>query len=244
MTITGIGNNYNSNRIDLNHMQKKTSIKDINPNMKKQSVNLFISDEGQEYYRNSIQKKGYENYDTVLWQNEQLKEISINDYSLELQKKAVANSQGNVLSTTDKANGYVKAYAELYDEIVQGYENGIREIYVSDEQGTHKLTKDEELSALDAAYKKTVDNFVTMEKTNQHARKIISKEMEKNSKISPKAAVASAYLEEQKIRGVDEVSENLNEKMYNMAALFKEKYKMFNPNGDKLSQLLLHIKIS
>ena len=42
--------------------------------------------------------------------------------------------------------------------------------------GTHKLTKDAELSALDAAYKKTVDNFVTMEKTNQHAREIIGKE--------------------------------------------------------------------
>ena len=60
----------------------------------------------------------------------------------------------SALNITDKANNYVKAYAELYDEIVKGYENGTREIYVADENGPRKLTKDEELSNLDAAYKK------------------------------------------------------------------------------------------
>lgn len=59
----------------------------------------------------------------------------------------------SALNITDKANNYVKAYAELYDEIVKGYENGTREIYVADENGPRKLTKDEELSNLDAAYK-------------------------------------------------------------------------------------------
>ena len=57
-------------------------------------------------------------------------------------------------------SNYVKAYAELYDEIVKGYENGTREIYVAAENGPRKLTKDEELSNLDAAYKKTVDEDV------------------------------------------------------------------------------------
>ena len=33
---------------------------------------------------------------------------------------------------------------ELYDEIVKGYENGTREIYVADENGPRKLTKDED----------------------------------------------------------------------------------------------------
>ena len=32
----------------------------------------------------------------------------------------------SALNITDKANNYVKAYAELYDEIVKGYENGTR----------------------------------------------------------------------------------------------------------------------
>ena len=78
---------------------------------------------------------------------------------------------------------------------MKGYENGTREIYVADENGPRK-TKDEELSNLDAAYKKTVDDFVTMETTNQHARGI--KEMNKISKITTRSTLASAYIEEQK----------------------------------------------
>ena len=65
---------------------------------------------------------------------------------------------------------------------MKGYENGTREIYVADENGPRKLTRDEELSNLDVAYKKTVDDFVTMETTNQHARGIIGEEMNKNFK--------------------------------------------------------------
>ena len=33
----------------------------------------------------------------------------------------------------------------MYDEIVRGYENGTREIYVEDEFGIHRLTKEEDL---------------------------------------------------------------------------------------------------
>lgn len=80
---------------------------------------------------------------------------------------------------------------------MKGYENGTREIYVADENGPRKLTKDEELSNLDAAYKKTVDDFVTMETTNQHARGIIGEEMNKISKITTRSTLASAYIEEQ-----------------------------------------------
>lgn len=221
------------------------------PNMAEQSVTLSISDEGREYYRNNFQQNGQETYNDVFERREQLKneKISLVDYGYEIQKRAAqqnknADTGRSTLSTTDKANNYVTAYAELYDEIVQGYENGTREIYVADESGTHKLTKDEELDALDAAYKKTVDNFVTMEKTNQHAREIIGEEMEKISKITSRSALTATYLEEQKSRGTDEISENLNEKMYNAVTSFKEKYAIFNPNVDKLSQLLASVKIS
>lgn len=186
-----------------------------------QSVKLSISNEGMEYYRNCIQQNRQETYDDVLQRRELLKSEKIRDidYGYEISKKAAelnkdaANAGQNALSTTDRANGYVAAYAELYDEIVQGYESGTREIYVTDENGTHKLTKDEELSNLDAAYKKTVDDFVTMETTNQHARGIIGEEMNKISKITTRSTLASAYIEEQKTRGKDEIPENLTEKM-------------------------------
>ena len=249
-----ISNNVNNTTLIITKNDSKVQEENRQTNEKRtaeQSVKLSISNEGREYYRNSIQQNGQETYDDVLQRREQLKneKISVIDYDYEISKKAAgwnkeaANTGRNVLSTTDRANGYVTAYAELYDEIIQGYEAGTREIYVADENGTHKITRDEELSALDAAYKKTVDDFVTMEKTNQHAREIISEEMDKISKITSRSTLAATYIEEQKTREEDEISENLGEKMYDAVFSFKEKYAMFHSNADNLSQLLMSVKI-
>ena len=249
-----ISNNVNNTTLIITKNASKVQEENKQTNEKRtaeQSVKLSISNEGREYYRNSIQQNGQETYDDVLQRREQLKneKISVIDYGYEISKKAAgwnkeaANTGRNVVSTTDRANGYVAAYAELYDEIIQGYEAGTREIYVADENGTHKITRDEELSALDAAYKKTVDDFVTMEKTNQHAREIISEEMDKISKITSRSTLAATYIEEQKTREEDEISENLGEKMYDAVFSFKEKYAMFHSNADNLSQLLMSVKI-
>lgn len=249
-----ISNNVNNTTLIITKNDSKVQEENKQTNEKRtaeQSVKLSISNEGREYYRNSIQQNGQETYDDVLQRREQLinEKISVIDYGYEISKKAAgwnkeaANTGRNVVSTTDRANGYVAAYAELYDEIIQGYEAGTREIYVADENGTHKITRDEELSALDAAYKKTVDDFVTMEKRNQHAREIISEEMDKISKITSRSTLAATYIEEQKTRGEDEIPENLGEKMYEAIFSFKEKYAMFHSNMDNLSQLLMSVKI-
>ena len=248
MKISNYMNNTNliveKNNVKVQKENKQTNEKHTT----EQAVKLYISNEGMEYYRNCIQQNRQETYDDVLQRRELLKSEKIRDidYGYEISKKAAelnkdaANAGQNALSTTDRANGYVAAYAELYDEIVQGYESGTREIYVTDENGTHKLTKDEELSNLDAAYKKTVDDFVTMETTNQHARGIIGEEMNKISKITTRSTLASAYIEDQKTRGKDEITENLGKKMYGAITSFKEKYTMIQPNRE---QLLMSIKI-
>ena len=249
-----ISNNVNNTTLIITKNASKVQEENKQTNEKRtaeQSVKLSISNEGREYYRNSIQQNGQETYDDVLQRREQLinEKISVIDYGYEISKKAAgwnkeaANTGRNVVSTTDRANGYVAAYAELYDEIIQGYEAGTREIYVADENGTRKLTRDEELSTLDAAYKKTVDDFVTMEKRNQHAREIISEEMDKISKITSRSTLAATYIEEQKTRGEDEIPEILGEKMYEAIFSFKEKYAMFHSNMDNLSQLLMSVKI-
>ena len=251
MKISNYMNNTNliveKNNVKVQKENKQTNEKHTT----EQSVKLSISNEGMEYYRNCIQQNRQETYDDVPQRRELLKSEKIRDidYGYEISKKAAelnkdaANAGQNALSTTDRANGYVAAYAELYDEIVQGYESGTREIYVTDENGTHKLTKDEELSNLDAAYKKTVDDFVTMETTNQHARGIIGEEMNKISKITTRSTLASAYIEDQKTRGKDEITENLGKKMYGAITSFKEKYTMIQPGKEQLSQLLMSIKM-
>ena len=249
-----ISNNVNNTTLIITKNASKVQEENKQTNEKRtaeQSVKLSISNEAMECYRNRIQQNGQETYDEVLQRRELLKSGKIKDidYGYEISKKAAelnkdaANAGQNASSTTDRANGYVAAYAELYDEIVQGYESGTREIYVTDENGTHKLTKDEELSNLDAAYKKTVDDFVTMEKRNQHAREIISEEMDKISKITSRSTLAATYIEEQKTRGEDEITKNLGEKMYEAIFSFKEKYAMFHSNMDNLSQLLMSVKI-
>ena len=248
MKISNYMNNTNSIMEKNTDKVQKGNSQTNEKHTTEQSVKLSISNEGMEYYRNCIQQNRQETYDDVLQRRELLKSEKIRDidYGYEISKKAAelnkdaANAGKKALSTTDRANGYVAAYAELYDEIVQGYESGTREIYVTDENGTHKLTKDEELSNLDAAYKKTVDDFVTMETTNQHARGIIGEEMNKISKITTRSTLASAYIEEQKTRGKDEIPENLTEKMYGAITSFKEKYTMIQPNRE---QLLMSIKI-
>lgn len=244
MAISGISSSYNQIGAATNYVQEKTTAKDAGRKMAEQPVRLSISNEGKEHYRNSIQQGGQESYDAVIQRREQLKneKLSLVDYGYEISKRAGAGE--SALSAAGKADGYVKAYAELYDEIVQGYEDGTREIYVAGEDGPRKLTKDEELDALDAAYKKTVDSFVTMEQTNQRARTIIGEEAEKIAKISRRETKAADFLKEQKARGTDKVPENLNEKMLSAAASFKEKYAAFNPNAGTLSQLLAGIRIS
>ncbi len=228
MAISGIGSSYKQMRAATNYVQERTNAKDAGGKMAEQPVSLSISDAGKEHYRNNVQQGGQESYDAMLRRREQLKneKISLVDYGYEISKRAAdtADTGKSVLSAASKANGYVKAYEELYDEIVRGYEDGTREIYVAGEDGPHKLTKEEELDALDAAYRKTVDRFVEMERTNQHARTIINKEAEKIVKISRRATRAENYLKEQEARGTDKVPENLNQQMLSAVALFKEKY--------------------
>ena len=244
MAISGIGSSYNQIGDAANYVQEKITAKDVGRKMAEQPVSLSISDAGKEQYCNSIRQGGQESYDAILQRREQLKheKISMVDYGYEISRRAGAGE--SVLNAAGRADGYVKAYAELYDEIVRGYESGTREIYVAGEDGPRKLTKDEELDALDAAYKKTVDSFVTMEQTNQRARAIIGEEAEKIAKISRRETKAAGFLKEQKARGIDKVPENLNEKMLSAVASFKEKYAAFNPNAGTLSQLLAGIKIS
>lgn len=63
------------------------------------------------------------------------------------------NNKLDSMNTDEKAEYYKKAYAEIYDEIEQGYANGTRERKILDNEGNKRLaTKEEELAALDKKF--------------------------------------------------------------------------------------------
>ena len=211
-------------------------------------VKVSISQEGID--RSRIQQNGQETFESVMQRREMLKKTRVMSYGYDLSMKAVelneaASENGTkALSVADRANGYIGAYASMYDEIVKGYENGTREIYVEDEFGIHRLTKEEELKALDEAYKREVDDFVTMEKANEQAYAIVSQEMIKIASVSARSGVAVSEANDSKAMEQHKVPENLNGKMLSAADIFKQNYAAFNPDTDNLSQVLSRVKIS
>ncbi len=233
----------NQNKNQKNMMQPKMNRITESP------VKVSISNEGLER-SSSLQQNKEETYESMMQRREMLKKTRVMSYGYDLSMKAVelndaASENGaKTLSVTDRANGYISAYASMYDEIVRGYENGTREIYVEDEFGMHRLTKEEELKALEEAYKREVDDFVTMEKANEQAYAIVSQEMIKIASVSARSGVAVSEANDSKAMEQHKVPENLNGKMLNAADIFKQNYAAFNPDTDNLSQVLSRVKIS
>ena len=233
----------NKNKNQKNMMQPKMNRITESP------VKVSISNEGLER-SSSLQQNKEETYESMMQRREMLKKTRVMSYGYDLSMKAVelndaASENGaKTLSVTDRANGYISAYASMYDEIVKGYENGTREIYVEDEFGMHRLTKEEELKALEEAYKREVDDFVTMEKANEQAYAIVSQEMIKIASVSARSGVAVSEANDSKAMEQHKVPENLNGKMLSAADIFKQNYAAFNPDTDNLSQVLSRVKIS
>lgn len=81
-------------------------------------------------------------------------------------------------SLSDRAVDYVRAYGNLYDEIVQGYKDGTAERYVEDEgseTGFRKMTLDEELAGLDKAFQKMADGAGVKEMISGEFKRLASK---------------------------------------------------------------------
>ena len=174
---------------------------------------LTISGGGTESYRKSVSDSGQS-----LTYNKQKKILSggIN-YSYNLSKEAdklnkadeAALTDGNTLSWQNKLDNLGKAYKNLRDEIVQGYENGTRQVNVIDESsetGYRTLTMEEELSALDAAYEKNVKAFEELSKQQEHASEIIDEWQEQVAAIK-EGKSAEQTAEEQEAQAEQEKDE-------------------------------------
>ena len=236
----------------ISQNQNKNQKNMIQPKMNRiteSPVKVSISNEGLER-SSSLQQNKEETYESMMQRREMLKKTRVMSYGYDLSMKAVelndaASENGaKTLSVTDKANGYISAYASMYDEIVKGYENGTREIYVEDEFGIHRLTKEEELKALDEAYKREVDDFVAMEKANEQAYAIVTEAVKKIASIKSGSGASVSETDNSKAMEQHKVPENLKGRMLSAADIFKQNYAAFNPDTDSLSQVLSRVKIS
>ena len=141
------------------------------------AVKVSISQEGIEKYRKQTREKGTSgrviakgNKESVIRQAKQTASaLAANAYGGELAgelEKLKGQRTGSAYAIADQMEDSVRAYGNLYDEIVRGYQNGTRERYVEDENsetGFRKMTMEEELSGLDRAFQKMADRADTKE---------------------------------------------------------------------------------
>lgn len=202
---------------------------------------LTISGEGTESYRKRISESGQSlTYNSVI-QQKKILSGGIN-YSYNLSKEAdklyktdeEALTDGNTLSWQTKLDNLGKAYINLRDEIVQGYENGTRQVNVIDESsetGYRTLTMEEELSALDAAYEKNVKSFEELSSQQENAKEIIDEWQEQVAGIK-EGKISKQSVEEQEEQAEQEEANKDEEKSSGMVGI----------NAGKLARMLAAAK--
>lgn len=249
MDINTIGNSSLINNTENANVPHK-AYKDISAKEGQSPVKISISEEGKRISRNSLEKKS-EGFDTVVEQRNRLLSGEImpeTDHGFELGNKLAAFKEKDVYkSTEEKASDLLKAYAELYDEIVQGYENGTRERYTEDslsENGYRKLTMSEEISSLNTAYKKYADFLETQAQQALKVAETHDKYMQKLSKIGAERAElankAQKLYSEIKDKGVPE---NISEKVVAASKVFEEQYANPGLRSTGLESILGNIEI-
>ena len=145
------------------------------------AVNITISREGLESLQNGGRAR---NHEGVVKQKESIMQVSKSieaSYGHRLSEetgKLKGQRDSGAYSFSDRAADYVRAYGNLYDEIVQGYKDGTAERYVEDEDsetGFRKMTLDEELAGLDKAFRKMADGAGVKEMISGEFRRLASK---------------------------------------------------------------------
>ncbi len=137
-------------------------------------------------------------------------------------------------------NSLTKAYQDIYNDIVTGYENGTREVWTQNfDEGAdyiefelegknyrfHKLTMEEELARLDEAYKKkakdVADKANLMINTEKMLEKVIPEYQEKMRQIAAQRAGND-------ISEVDESLKIMAERVKNIRSMESEKTERIN----------------
>lgn len=254
VSVTGSTSKVNTEFNWFQNMKDASSQKQESKNelqsKENNAVKLSISPEGIESCRKKLLESGEQGAGGKVIEKKhalikQAKNaIFANQYENELTQKAVElkgqRESGGTYSLLDKAEDYVKAYGNLYDEIVQGYKNGTRERYVEDENsetGFRKMTMEEELSSLDKAYQKTVD---IESKLAENARKAASAFKDTAEKLSKYKGVKTSFADAYKkleAKGITS-QEDMGQKMLTLAHAWKDAYKITDSKDGGMEKVL------
>ena len=146
-------------------------------------------------------------------------------------EKLQGQRAGSAYGIADQMEDSVRAYGNLYDEIVQGYQNGTRERYVEDENsetGFRKMTMEEELSRLDRAFQKMADRA--------DAREMIEGEFKRLRTEGGKGLSTNAS---KKPQGTDgDAPETAGQKMKRLAQAWTEAYKTSGSKESGMEKVL------
>ena len=136
------------------------------------------------------------------------------------------NQEGQSDSLLRRTEDAVRAYANLYDEIVQAYQNGTREHYVEEEDsesGFRKMTMEEELEGLERAFQKMADEA--------DVKDMITGEFKR---LSRKATEAYQKLQKEE----ETPKETMGQKMKKLAKLWKEAYQLSGSKEAGMEEVL------
>lgn len=236
------GSNWFQNMKADNSGEKEKSALPIKEN---NAVKISISQEGMKSYRQKLHESGMNgggkvivkaDKDSIIKQAKQATNALItNNYGNELAKETETlkgqRKSGGTYSLSNKAEDYVRAYGNLYDEIVQGYQNGTRERYVEDEiseTGYRKMTMEEELNGLDKAFQRAADGADVKEMITSEFQRLSSKAGSKQT----------SFADTDKKPQATDKEETIGEKMKKLAQAWKDAYKTSGSKESSMEKVL------
>ena len=214
--------------------RERKLVSDTLPMADNQPVKVTISEEGLKSYRERITNG--QSFEEVQEQRKLLLETKLSpdmNYKFTLSAKINSLNEAdkeasgeNYLSNEEKLDNIMEAYTSLYEEIVQGYEDGTRVINVADENsenGYRTLTMQEELADLDNAYESVVNTTVSIMEQNEKVSVAFDKYYAKIQSIGAgRAEFTNAYADRRD--KVEMMPENAVEKMISERDAWKAAY--------------------
>lgn len=239
--VNAASNWFQNMKVDDSSEKEKSAL----PAKEDNAVKISISQEGMKSYRKKLHESGMNgsgkfivkaDKDSIIRQAKQATNALLaNNYGNELAKETEIlkeqRKSGGIYSLSNKAEDYVRAYGNLYDEIVQDYQNGTRERYVEDETsetGYRKMTMEEELNELDKAFQRAADRADVKEMITSEFQRLSSKAGSKQTSFTDT---------DKKPQAIDK-EETIGQKMKKLAQEWKNAYKTSGSKENSMEKVL------